>query len=269
MGNQRRSWEKVIEAIERLHGGLLGRVYYSTSWYNNSRGSIGRGQKTAVPEWLDFDLWQGPAPRADFVDNLVHYNWHWRWRWGNGELGNNGVHGIDLCRWGLEVDHPVRVTSAGGRYRFEDDQETPDTHVVTFEFAGGKAIRWEGLSCARHSLSGEGFGVSFHGEGGALVIRGSGYKVFDASDKLVEEVSGPGGDAEHLKDFLKCVKSGARPHSDIEGAHQSTLLCHLGNIAHRTGRALSCDPKSGRIAGDAEAMKLWGREYEKGWEPKV
>jgi len=269
MGNQRRTWEKIAEAVERVRGGLIGNAFFSTSWYGNSRPAIGRGKTTAVPSWLDFDLWQGPAPRRDFVDNLVHYDWHWRWHWGNGELGNNGVHGIDLCRWGLGVEFPSRVTSAGGRYVFADDQETPDTHVVTYEFAGGKAIRWEGLSCNRHALGGDGFGVSFHGDAGTVVIGGSGYEVFDAADKSVEKVDGPRDDSDHFRNFVDCVRTGAKPASDVEGAHRSTLLCHLGNIAQRTGRALRCDAANGHIIGDPQAMELWGREYAPGWEPKA
>ena len=99
---------------------------------------------------LDYDLWQGPAPRTPYLDNRIHYNWHWFWHWGNGELGNNGIHALDLCRWGLGVEFPTTVVSSGGRYRFHDDQETPDTHVATFEFPGGKQITWQGLSCNKH-----------------------------------------------------------------------------------------------------------------------
>ena len=164
MGSQRRSGPGTIEAIEQLREGAIGRVYLARCWYNATRGPIGKGKVTSVPSNLDYDLWQGPAPRRPYVDNLVHYNWHWRWHWGNGELGNNGVHTLDLCRWGLGVDYPVHVTSDGGRYRFDDDQETPDTHTVCFEFDGRRSISWQGLSCNPH---GDGF-VTFYGEDGAL-----------------------------------------------------------------------------------------------------
>src|SRR6202011_722449 len=146
MGNQRRTWEKVAEAIQKLHDGVIGRVYLAQSWYTNNRPTIGRGKATEPPKELDYALWQGPALEKAFRSNYLHYNWHWFWHWGNGELGNNGVHMLDLCRWGLGVDYPIRVTSTGGRYRFDDDQETPDTHVVTYDFADKKSIMWQGYS---------------------------------------------------------------------------------------------------------------------------
>jgi predicted dehydrogenase len=269
MGNQRRSWAAIIEGIEAVRGGIVGRAYYSRGWYANTRGPIGRGKEADVPSWLDYDLWQGPAPRRPYRDNVVHYNWHWRWHWGNGELGNNGVHALDLCRWGLAVEYPVRVSSGGGRYHFDDDQETPDTHLVTFDFAERKAITWEGMSCNPYRAGGGGFGASFLGEGGSVLVADDAWTVYDREGKEVKRSEGKRSDADHYRDFIACARSGKRPHSDVEGAHQSTLLCHLGNIAQRTGRTLHCDPANGRIRGDEDAMRLWSREYERGWEPQV
>ncbi len=268
MGNQRRSFSGIQEAMEQLAAGVIGDVRYSRSWYASLRGSIGTGQEAQVPSYLNFDLWQGPAPERPFVDNLVHYNWHWRWHWGNGELGNNGVHSIDLSRWGLDVDYPIEVSSTGGRFYYEDDQETPDTHVVTFKFPGDKMIIWDGQSCNRHGCDRTSFGASFHGSQGSLYLTSNGYQVYDRANKLVHEGKGSGG-VSHVQNFLDCVRSGDRPNSEIEGAHKSTLLCHLGNIAYRVGRTLKCDPNNGHILDDEQAMQLWSREYRKGWEPKV
>ncbi len=268
MGNQRRSWPKVIEAIEEVRKGAIGRAYFAQAWYTARRGTIGKGQAVAVPEGLDYELWQGPAPRKPFRSNYLHYNWHWFWTWGNGELGNNGIHMIDLCRWGLGVDYPETVQSAGGRYRFQDDQETPDTNVVTYTFPGRKAITWEGYSCNQLPV-GRIADVLFQGEKGSLAINGNSYTVYDPSGKPVRTEKGPASDALHVGNFLAAIRGDTPLHSEIEGAHQSTLLCHLGNISYRTGRTLHCDPRDGKILGDRAALALWIREYEKGWEPKV
>jgi predicted dehydrogenase len=268
MGNQRRSWPQIIEGIEQVRSGAIGRAYFAQSWYNNNRPPTGRGKEAPVPSGLDYDLWQGPAPRRPFRDNYLHYTWHWFWHWGNGELGNNGVHMIDLCRWGLGVDYPSHVTSSGGRYRYDDDQETPDTHVVSFTFEGRKMITWEGLSC-NQTPGGRPADVVFFGDNGSLALAGGGYAIYDPKGKEVKKVTGAGSDALHIGNFLDSIREKAKLTSEIEEGHLSTLLCHLGNIAHRTGRALRCDPKNGTILGDKEAMLLWSREYEKGWEPKV
>ncbi len=269
VGTQRRSSDGTAAAVKALRDGVIGRVYLARSWYTNLRGSIGHGQVAEVPSQLDYELWQGPAPRQPYLDNVVHYNWHWRWHWGNGELGNNGVHTLDLCRWGMGVDFPTRVTSSGGRYHYQDDQETPDTHTVCFEFPGRQSITWEGLSCNRH---GGGF-CTFYGEEGALELDSNGtFIVYDRQDKKVSENRGTTrGDTEHVDNFLAAIRSEdpASLNAEIAEGHKSTLLCHLGNIAQRTGRTLNCDPENGRIQNDAEAMELWKREYAPNWEPKL
>jgi predicted dehydrogenase len=281
MGNQRRSWPYVIEAIHEVKGGAIGRTYLARAWYANTRPSIGKGKAAPVPAGLDYELWQGPAPRRAFRDNLIHYNWHWFWHWGTGELLNNGTHFIDLCRWGLEVDYPVRVGSAGGRYAFRDDWETPDTQLTNWDFADQKSIAWEGRSCNGRNVEGISGGVTFYGEKGSLVVQGNGYTLYDNQNKELKkrsgdrtnplDATGPGFDldADHLADFREAIRQGVRPHSYIEDANKSVLLCHLGNIAHRVQRTLHCDPATGKITGDAGATALWGREYEPGWQPVV
>lgn len=268
MGNQRRSWPKYIEAIQALKEGIIGRVYFAQSWYANNRPTIGRGVAGEPPTGLNYDLWQGPAARKPFQSNFLHYNWHWFWNWGNGELGNNGVHTIDLGRWGLEATYPQFVSSAGGRYRYQDDQETPDTHVVTYTFPGGKAITWEGFSCNQMPNSPL-YETLFQGENGSLALTGGGYIVFDAKGKELKKVTGPGGDAIHMQNLLAAIRDGVKLNSEIEEGYRTTLLCHLGNIAQRSGRALRCDPADGKVLNDPDAMKLWAREYAPGWQPKV
>ncbi len=269
VGTQRRSGAGWHEAVARLRDGVIGRVYLARSWYNNVRGSIGHGKPVAVPSNLNYDLWQGPAPRRPYISNRIHYNWHWFWHWGNGELGNNGVHTLDLCRWGLDVSYPTRVVSSGGRYHWDDDQETPDTHSVCYEFEGEKQITWDGKSCNRH---GGGF-VTFYGDGGTMELNQSGdFTIFDKRDKVVDKYKAPArGDREHIVNFLEAIRSD-RPlelNAEIEEGHKSTLLCHLGNMAHRTGHTIACDTQNGHVVGDDEAARLWRREYEPGWEPKV
>ena len=268
-GTQRRSWEKNIEAVELVRSGGVGKVLFTRGWYNNKRGSIGRGKATPPPAKLDWGLWQGPAPEREFRDNYVHYNWHWFWHWGTGELGNNGVHALDVCLWGMDVDYPLTVTAGGGRYYYEDDQETPDTLSVTYDFGKKGMIVWEGRSCQPHGFEGSGFGAAFYGDEGTVVVDGGGSRIVDEKGKVKKEVGGSGANAGHVQNFLDCIKSGARPRADIEIGVKSAIVCHLGNIAYRTGRTINLDPQTHRIAGDKHAATLWRREYRKGWEPKV
>ena len=267
MGNQRRSWPILQEGITKLHGGALGKVHFARSWYQNQRGSIGAGKPAAIPEKLDYSLWQGPAPERDYKDNLVHYNWHWHWHWGNAELGNNGIHALDVARWGLKAGYPKTVSCTGGRYHFEDDQETPDTTLATYDF-GEVGASWDGSSC--HPRGGEKIPfVSFYCENGTFENHGGGYRMVDLKGKLIEERSGPGGEKGHIENFFNCIRNGGTPNSDIAEGHISTMLCHLGNIAYITGDTLQIDQETGRIKDNRQAMKLWKREYRRGWEPKV
>ncbi|MCA9216212.1 MAG: Gfo/Idh/MocA family oxidoreductase [Planctomycetales bacterium] len=271
MGSQRRSNQSWRKAVKMLHEGAIGRVYLARAWYSSLRGSVGTDKFIEVPDYLNYELWQGPAPRKPYSPAVVHYNWHWRWHWGNGELGNNGVHTLDLCRWGLGVDYPTMVTSEGGRYAYDDAQETPDTHTVNFSFADNKSISWMGLSCNRHS---EGF-INFYGTEGTMAVGPDGATtVYDRNDRPIPDRElRSAGDMQnmHIANFLDAIRSDnpSSLNSEIEIGHKSTLLCHLGNISHRVGRTLYCDDTNGHIQSDDEAMAHWKREYEPGWEPKV
>jgi predicted dehydrogenase len=284
MGSQRRSFPKVQEMIQLLHDGAIGRVYFARGWYANSRKTIGFGKTAPIPSNLDFELWQGPAPRKEYKDNLVHYNWHWFWNWGTGEALNNGTHELDVMRWGLGVDYPTKVVSAGGRFAFKDDWETPDTQTISYEFANNTAITWEGRSCNGYGSEGAGRGVVFYGEKGTLVYPGGDdFKVYDLGNKLIKDVktniqsidaTNPVGmgeqlDGLHLINFADAIRGKVKATAPIAEGQKSTLLPQLGNIAYRVGRTLHCDPSNGHILNDKDAMKLWARTYAKGWEMVV
>jgi len=283
MGNQRRSMPNLIEAAKQLKDGIIGNTYFGKSWYANNRKSIGIGKKVPAPSTLNFELWQGPAPRRAYKDNIVHYNWHWFWHWGTSETCNNATHELDMCRWFLGVDYPTKITSAGGRYAYKDDWETPDTQVATFEFGNDKSITWEGRSCNKMNVEGASRGFIIYGENGTLVNKGNDdYAIYDSDNKLVKEIkTGASNDGTntisatgnldffHFNNFIDSVRGEAKINSPMNEAHKSVLLCHLANISQRTGRTLHCDPKNGHILNDPGAMKLWKREYEKGWEPAI
>ena len=283
MGNQRRSFPSLIEAVKQVKEGIIGNTYFAKAWYANNRKSIGYGKKIPPPPTLDFELWQGPAPRKDYQDNLVHYNWHWFWHWGTGEACNNGTHEIDCCRWFLGLDFPQKVTSAGGRYAFKDDWQTPDTQVASFEFTPGKSITWESRSCNNFPVEGAGRGFIIYGDKGTLVNLGGGdYTIYDEKNKVVKAVKSEAAadptnpvsasgnlDLYHFDNFIKTIREETSLNSPVDEAYKSVLLCHLANIAQRTSGTLHCDPANGHIVNDGVASALWKREYEKGWEPVV
>lgn len=284
VGNQRRSWPRIQEAINELHNGAIGNVHFAKSWYVANRPSIGRGKVVSVPDNLDWNLWQGPAPRVkEFKDNLVHYNWHWFWHWGTGEALNNGTHFVDLIRWGLNAGYPTQVNSTGGRWRYDDDWETPDTQLITFQFGKNSAGSWEGRSCNSVTIESYACGVAFYGEAGALYISGGNeYKIVDMTGKVVKDVKSDVAfktgdlqnpseqlDAFHFQNWFNAIKKGEKLNSSLIEACKSTQLVQLGNIAQRVGHSLQINPETGYIIGDPEANKLWGRDYEPGWKPEV
>tara|TARA_R110000868_G_scaffold1211_2_gene9340 strand:+ start:61066 stop:62397 length:1332 start_codon:yes stop_codon:yes gene_type:complete len=284
MGNQQRSSITSALAIKEIKQGVIGNVYYGKAWYSNRRGSIGTGKVVTVPKSLDWELWQGPAPREDYRDNVHPYNWHWFKNWGTGEIHNNGTHEIDICRWALGVDLPVKATSAGGRYHFQaDDWEFYDTQNASFEFEGGKMISWEGKSCNGFSIMGRGRGALIHGTEGSILLDRGGYLLYDLGGKLIKEENEPvygasdtgdtrgfdGLTINHFTNFANGIRKGEELHAPIQDASNSTMLCHYGNIAQEVGGSLEIDPKTGKILNNPEAMKHWKREYAPGWEPKI
>ena len=285
MGAQRRSAPVLTKGIEELYKGIIGRVYMAKTWYTNARKATFL-KPAPVPAWLDYELWQGPAPRMSYNDGLIHYNWHWFWHWGTGEALNNGTHEVDVARWGLGVDFPARVSSQGGRYHFKDDWETPDTQIVTMEYPGRVLLVWESRSSNGRKIEGADRGIIFYGENGSLDTGDDSYKVYDLTGKLVTEVKSDSAesnslqgrnlaspnlimDSQHVADFLDAIRNNRRPNCDVETGYKSVVAMQLGNISWRVGRDLNIDPKNGHIIKDPDAQKLWSRTYEKGWEPKL
>lgn len=282
MGNQQRSSLTSAQAIRDIREGIIGDVYYAKAWYTNARGSIGNGKEVAVPDTLDWDLWQGPAPREAYRDNVHPYNWHWFKAWGTGEIHNNGTHEMDICRWALDVDYPVRVVSTGGRYHYpEDDWEFYDTQNADYEFEGGKMLTWEGRSCNNMKQYDRGRGAIIHGTQGSILLDRDGYTLYDLKGNLMqytsEKNSGTSSSTSdtsgfdtltvrHMQNFTDAIRSGETLHSPIDDASISTHLCHLGNIAQELEESLTVDPSSGKVTGNPKALEHWGREYAPGWE---
>ena len=284
MGNQQRSSITSNQAIHDIRDGKIGEVYYAKAWYANTRGSIGNGKEVAVPDYLDWDLWQGPAPRENYRDNVHPYNWHWFRTWGTGEIHNNGTHEIDICRWALNVGLPARVTSTGGRLHFSgDDWQYYDTQLANFEYADGKTIQWEGKSCNGMSLYGRGRGAIIHGTEGSVLLDREGYQLLDLKGKELSyiEEEDPGTSAstsdtsgfdgltvKHIQNFVNTIAGKEKLNAPIDDASMSTHMCHLGNIAQDLKVSLNIG-ENGQILDNPEALAKVKREYEPGWEPKL
>lgn len=259
LGTQRRSAPFVKEAVDHVQGGAIGKVGMVRTWIHQKRVNIGHGKPGPVPAGVDYALWQGPAPERPFYPNRFHYNWHWFWHWGTGELGNNGIHAVDVARWGMGVEAPLSVSSGGGKLVFDDDQEVPDTQMVLWEFPG-TCLVWEHRMWSSHPTEGSGFGTAFYGDKGTLIVDDRTWRIEDGSSLKPSDTRRDDGQGRHFQNFLDCVKSRARPDGDIETGHLSTRLCHLGNIAYRMGRKLTFD--AGREAfHDKDANELLAREY--------
>ncbi len=256
-GTQRRSAPWVADGIGRVRDGAIGKVGMARAWIHQVRPSIGHGKPGPVPPGVDYAMWQGPAPDRPFYPNRFHYNWHWFWNWGTGELGNNGIHAVDVARWGLGVDAPLSVSSGGGKFIFDDDQEVPDTQITTWKFPESCLV-WEHRMWSKHPAEGEGFGVAFYGDRGTLIIGEKSWRIEDGDRSHSQP--GPDGQRLHVKNFLDCVKTRNKPNADIEIGHLSTRLCHLGNIAFRSGKHLTFDPARESF-GDHDVNALLSREY--------
>ena len=281
LGTQARSGPHFIEVFDAVRGGAIGKPYLARAWYSNSRTGIGKGKVVPVPPNLDYELWQGPAPRTPYRDNVIHYNWHWFTNWGTGEICNNGTHEIDVGRWMLGVDYPTSVVSTGGRFHYADDWQFPDTQEATFVFDGDRSIIWEGQSCNGLELYQRSRGTAVLGTNGSVVVDRDGYVFYDLKSKIVKQLAAaPRGDALntvgddwltklHIDNFTNAVRTGTRLSAPIEDGAKTGTLCHLGTISQQVGRKLATDPTNGHILHDDAAARLWSREYDPRWKPVV
>ncbi|MCB8999557.1 MAG: Gfo/Idh/MocA family oxidoreductase [Bacteroidales bacterium] len=282
-GTQQRSQPEVIEVMNDIHNGIIGEAYLAQTFYINSRGRVVNPKPAAPPEGLDWELFQGPAPRKPYMDDTWDYNWHWYgWDYGTAETGNNATHELDLARWALQVDFPHEVSVNADKYHFPDDGWTMyDTMDASFKFTGNKMIKWDGKSRngASTYTSEEGRGCWVYGTNGSALINRKGYTVFDRSGKEIkkgvtqgeEEGStnlGGGGGVSSLNvvNFFDAIRGKAKQNAPIEQGAKSTMLCNLANISYRAGKTLICDPVNGHLKEKGLMKKYWSREYEKGWE---
>ena len=280
MGNQQRSAITSMLAIDEIRNGIIGDVYKGEAYYSNNRGSIGIGKIVPVPKFLDWDLWQGPAPRVPYKDNIHPYNWHWFRNWGTGEVHNNGTHEIDICRWALGVDYPESVTSFGGKYSYQDDWEFVDNQQVTFKYQDDKFITWTGHSRGLIQPKQPGRGVTIYGSKGSIQLDRNFYKLYDLGGNLIKyekegavsktiDSRGQGGlDENHIGNLFDSIRYNKSLNAEIKDASISTHLCHLANLAQDSGETLHIDTKTGKILNNI-VDNYWKREYAPGWEPKV
>ncbi len=281
MGTQQRSSPHTIEVVDKIHNGLIGNAYFAKAWYSNTRKSIGEGKPAPVPAALDWDLWQGPAPRVPYTDNVQPYNWHWFRTWGTGETLNNGTHEVDVSRWALGVDYPQRIAAQGGRYSYKDDWQFYDTLMTSFTYPD-KMISWECKCCNGMKFYGRDRGTEIIGTTGSVVIDRGGYEVYDLKGTKVSEFKAAkeaassadlvGADSMtdlHFANFIAAVQKGEKLHAPIAVGNVAVTMLQLSNVAWEVKRELALDPTNQHVLNDPAAMKMWTRDYEKGWAPKV
>jgi predicted dehydrogenase len=264
-GTQRRSSPRFRRAISMLHSGVIGEIYMARWLFTGPRDSLGFKDAETPPASLHWDLWLGPARQQPFHRNLVHYNWHWFWEFGNGEMGNNGVHSMDVVRWALNKGLPKRIHSSGGRFGYKDQGQTPNTQIATFEYDDGVQVLCE----IRGLYSDEPTGMHFYGSKGSMHLEpwGASKIVLGRKKEAEPELTAleETQEASHFLNFTAAIRAGKPEllNCDIAEAEQSTAMCHLANISYRLGRELRFDPARRRFTGDEEADRMLAREYRK------
>lgn len=274
VGMQSRSAPFLKEAIQRLHEGEIGEVLVAKAWNSQRRSSIGKTNPSQPPPHLDFDRWVGPAPMVPYRSNMLHGIWRWWHDFGCGDIGNDGVHDIDVALWGLGVNtHPTRVTCLGGKNFFDDDQQFPDTQYAICEYPRdgepkGRTTQliFEQRIWSPYVQEGYEAGVAFYGTRGMLLVgHVKGWKLYAERNKLVAEATGQPTLDDHYNNFFACIRGEAKKlAADAAAGHRAAAICHLANISARVGRVLNIDPRSETIVGDERANKMIRRRYRDG-----
>jgi predicted dehydrogenase len=271
MGTQLRSAPFLRDAAKFVASGAIGKVLFGKAWETAKQAPIPRVPDSEPPAGVDYDLWLGPAPKRPFNRYRFHGNWRWFFDYGSGDLGNDGVHRIDYCRLVMGLDEfPQSVTAVGGKYAFDDAQEWPDTYQVTYDYPG-KILTYEMRIWSQARMYGHGEGAALYGETGWVLVNNSGWKAWDGDGKPLVEGGDAKADGLHTRNFLDAVKSRKREelNQEIASGHVTSVMCHAGNIAWRTGKRLKFDPKT-ETFDEPEANKFLGRDYRAGFElPKV
>ncbi len=282
MGNQQRSSAHTIEIINEIHNGVIGKPYKALALYTNSRGEVPVQKPAPVPAGLDWELFQGPAPRREYTEETWDYNWHWYgWDYGTAEAGNNGTHELDVARWALQVDYPERVNVQAAKRHFRNDGwEMYDTMFATFEFPDDKIINWDGKSRNGYDTYGADRGTIIYGSDGSVFVDRGKYELYDRKGKLIKDSKsssneagtalGGGGDmtTTHVQNFYNTIRGKDKLNSPIEQGAVSQAMVHYANVAYRIGKSFDIDDVTGKMY-DRDARKLWSRDYAPGWKPTV
>lgn len=279
MGSQQRSSPHTMEIIGKLNEGVVGRPYWAQTWYANKRDPIGIGDTAPVPATLDWDLWQGPAPRVEYRMHIQPYNWHWFTNWGTGEALNNGTHEVDVARWAMGVGYPKTVVASGGRYVAGDKWQFYDTLETSFLYPECE-ITWTGDCCSGKKLYDRDRGIAVHGTKGTAIVDRDGYEVWDRDNRMIQRVLAKkeqtsatdtiGADSmtdAHFANLIAAMRTGVALRQPVAQGNVAVTMLQLSNIAYFTGRNLQLDSANGTIQGDKEAEAMTRRSYAEGWGP--
>ncbi len=277
LGTQARSDPQMHALIRYLATGAIGTPRMAKAWESTRQANIGHPPDSQPPPGVNYDLWLGPAPLRPFNRNRFHGSWRWFFDYGTGDLGNDGVHRLDIARWALDaalraagqspLGWPERIAALGGKYYFDDAQQWPDTLMVTYDYPRNRClITYELRIWNRYPMHGEGEGAAVYGDGGYVVIGNRRWRAYDQRGRLIREEKRADATVQHVRNFLEAIRSRKPTSADLASVgHVSSMLCHLGNCAWRAGQQLTFDPRQGTIDPPQARRFLTRPEYRKPW----